>query len=103
MRSAPEFHPDVVIISHSLTLDYQFSILHDLRRLFADAQLLVEGYDNTLDAIAAVLRAGAKGYFHLSSEPSTLLTALTVVQKGRIWASREALALMTPPVSEDAP
>ncbi len=102
MRSAPELRPDVVIISHSLTLDYQFSILHDLRRLFPDAQLLVEGYDDTLDAIATVLRAGAKGYFHLSSEPPALLAALTVVHKGRIWAPREAIALMIPPVSEDA-
>jgi len=95
MRNAPsELHPDIVIVSHSLTVDYQLSILQHLRRLFPEAQLLVEGYDATLDAIADVLRAGAKGYFHLSSDPSNLLRALEIVQKGRIWAPREALVFM---------
>jgi len=95
MRSAPaELNPDVVIVSHSLTLDYQVTILHHLHTLFPDAQLLVEGYDEALDVIASVLRAGAKGYFQLSSEPSKLLQALGIIEKGRIWAPREALILL---------
>jgi DNA-binding NarL/FixJ family response regulator len=95
MRSAPaELNPDVVIVSHSLTLDYQVTILHHLHTLFPDAQLLVEGYDEALDVIASVLRAGAKGYFQLSSEPSKLLQALGIVEKGHIWAPREALILL---------
>ena len=103
MRNAPpELHPDVLVVSYSLTLDYQISILRDLMRLFPASQLLVEGYDETLDAIARVLRAGAKGYFHLSSEPANLLKALAIVQKGRIWAPREAVALMIGPFPEDA-
>ncbi len=102
MRSAPsELHPDVVIVSYSLTLDYQVSILQHLHALFPGAQLLVEGYDEALEAVANVLRAGAKGYFHLSSEPSNLLKALSIVQKGRIWAPREAVVLMVNRFSED--
>jgi len=101
MRNAsPELQPDVVVVSHSLTIDYQISILRDLTRLFPDAQLLVEGYDEALDAIANILRAGAKGYFLLSSEPASLLKALTIVHKGRIWAPREAVALMNNAPSE---
>lgn len=96
MRSAPpELHPDIVIVSHSLTIDYQVSILQHLRQLFPEAQLLVEGYDETLDAIANVLRAGAKGYFHLSSEPRNLLRALEIVEQGRIWAPREAVLMVS--------
>lgn len=103
MRSAPpELHPDIVIVSHSLTLDYQVSILQHLCHLFPEAQLLVAGYDQTLDAIANVLRAGAKGYFHLSSEPRTLLKALEVVEQGRIWAPREAVVLMVSRSSEES-
>jgi DNA-binding NarL/FixJ family response regulator len=102
MRSAPsELHPDVVIVSYSLTLDYQVSILQHLHALFPGAHLLVEGYDEALEAVANVLRAGAKGYFHLSSEPSNLLKALGIVQKGRIWAPREAVVLMVNRFSED--
>jgi len=102
MRSAPtELHPDIVIVSHSLTIDYQLTILQHLRHLFPEAQLLVAGYDATLDAIADVLRAGAKGYFHLSSDPSNLLRALEIVQKGRIWAPREALIFMVNRSSND--
>jgi DNA-binding NarL/FixJ family response regulator len=104
MRNAPpELHPDVVVVSHSLTIDYQISILRDLGRLFPGAPLLVEGYDETLDAIANVLTGGAKGYFQLSSEPENLLKALAVVHKGRIWAPREAVALMVNGFSNDAP
>ncbi len=101
MRSAPsELHPNIIIISHSLTLDYQLSILQHLHNLFPEAQLLVEGYDETLDAIADVLRAGAKGYFQLSSEPRNLLKALEIVKQGRVWAPREAMALLVGRFSE---
>src|SRR5439155_17853941 len=101
MRSASaELNPDVVIVSHSLTLDYQLSILQHLHHLFPSAELLVEGYDSTLDAIAHVLRAGARGYFQLASEPSKLLDAIAVVEDGHIWAPRDAVALMAHQLAE---
>ena len=103
LRSAPpDLSPDIVILSHSLTIDYQLSVIQQLRRLFLNAQILVEGYDETLDAIANVLRAGAKGYFHLSSEPAKLLQALRIVEEGRIWAPREAVVLMVTRSSEQS-
>jgi DNA-binding NarL/FixJ family response regulator len=103
MRSAsPELNPDVVIVSHSLTLDYQLSILQHLHHLFPTAELLVEGYDPTLDAIAHVLRAGARGYFQLSSEPSKLLDALATVDNGHIWAPRDAVALMAYQLTDES-
>ena len=95
LRSAPpDLKPDIVLVSYSLTLDYQLSILEHLHQLFPEAHLLVDGYDDTVDAISEVLRAGATGYFLLSSEPPKLLKALAIVGKGHIWAPREAVALM---------
>jgi DNA-binding NarL/FixJ family response regulator len=96
MRSPPAaIDPQIVIISHSLTFDYQLSVLQHLQQLFPKARILVEGYDDTLGAIASVLRAGARGYFQLSSsDPGKLLQALRVVEQGRIWAPREAMALL---------
>ena len=102
MRNAPsELDPHVVIVSHSLTFDYQLSVLRHLQTIFPKARILVEGYDESLDAVASVLRAGAKGYFQLSGDPSKLLQALTVVDEGRIWAPREAMALLINQFSGD--
>lgn len=95
MTSTPaDLRPEVVIVSHSLIIDYRISVVEHLRRLFPNANLLVDGYDKTLDAIAEILQAGAKGYFLLSSEPPKLLTALNIVGKGFIWAPREAVVLL---------
>lgn len=87
----PNLQPDVVIVSHSLILDYQLSILDDLHKLFPKANLLVDGYDAKLEAVSDVLRGGAQGYFVLSSDPADLLRAIGVVEKGSIWAPREAV------------
>ncbi|GAC1434726.1 MAG: two-component system response regulator NarL [Thermoanaerobaculia bacterium] len=104
LRTSPphSLDPDLVIVSHSLTFDYQFSILRHLRHLFPKAQILVEGYDEGLDAVANVLRAGAKGYFQLSSNPDRLLDALAVVARGHVWAPREAVVLLMNTFSPDS-
>jgi DNA-binding NarL/FixJ family response regulator len=102
MGSAPpEIDPQIVIVSHSLTFDDQLSVLQHLQRLFPKARILVEGYDDSLDAIANVLRVGAKGYFQLSSDPGKLLQALAIVEQGRIWAPREAMALLINEFGDD--
>lgn len=87
--------PHVLIVSHSLTIDYKLDIIQHLRRLFPAAHILVAGYEQALESIARILAAGAKGYFLLSSEPSKLLLALNVVREGHIWAPRDAVALMS--------
>jgi DNA-binding NarL/FixJ family response regulator len=89
-----DLKPDVVIVSHSLLMDFRLSILDHLRMLFPKSSLLVDGYDRTLNSIAEILRAGASGYFLLTSEPFKLLEALTIVEQGHIWAPRDAVALM---------
>jgi DNA-binding NarL/FixJ family response regulator len=96
LRSPPgDLKPDVVILAHSLIAGFRLSILEQLRSLFPRAKLLVEGYEQALDGIAILLKAGAHGYFQLSSEPAKLLQALDVVCHGAIWAPRDAVALMS--------
>lgn len=99
----PDLQPDVVIVSHSLILDYQISILNDLHNIFPQANLLVEGYDANLDSVADVLRGGAQGYFTLSSDPAELLKAISVIRKGSIWAPREALMSLLKEGAEPLP
>ena len=91
---------DVVVISYSLVLDYQLAILQEIQKLFPSANILVEGQEPALETVADVLTAGAKGFFDLSSDPSTLVKALAVVNRGFIWAPREAVALMAKRLSE---
>lgn len=90
----PHLRPDVVIVAHALTLSQDLDVLAHLQRIFPEAQLLVDGYDDTLDGIAEVLRAGAKGYFQLSSDPSHLVKALEIVRRGYIWAPRAVVSLL---------
>jgi len=90
----PDLKPDVLIVSHSLLLELRLITLDRLRKLFPNSNLLIYGYESGLDRIAEFLRAGAKGYFLLSSEPSNLIKALSVVARGQIWAPRDAVALV---------
>jgi DNA-binding NarL/FixJ family response regulator len=92
--SPPGPTPDVVIVSHSLLLEFRLISLDRLRKLFPSSNFLICGYELGLDRIAEFLRAGAKGYFLLSSEPSNLIKALSVVARGEIWAPRDAVALV---------
>ena len=96
LRTPPAaLRPDVIIVSRSLIVDFRLSMLEHLRTLFPGANLLVDGYEQATDVIAAILKAGAHGYFLLTSEPAKLLKALTVIRNGEIWAPRDAVALMS--------
>ena len=85
--------PDVVILSHSLVIDFRLTIVQHLKAVFPNANLLVTGYERSLDSIAEILHAGTTGYFQLTSDPPNLLKALRVVKSGQIWAPRDAVVL----------
>ena len=86
--------PDVVMLSHSLLIDFRLSIIQHLKTVFPNANLLVTGYERSLDSIAEILHAGTTGYFQLTADPPNLLKALRVVKSGQIWAPRDAVALL---------
>ena len=90
----PDLKPDVLIVSHSLLVELRLITLDRLRELFPNSNVLIYGYERGVDRIAEFLRAGARGYFLLSSEPSNLIKALSVVVRGEIWAPRDAVALL---------
>lgn len=97
----PELRPEIIIVSHSLIADCGVAILGHLRALFRGSRLLVEGYEDNLHIIAAILKAGADGYFLLTADPPKLLKALALTDKGEMWAPRGAVALMG--AAEDEP
>ena len=95
LKAPPDgLRPDVVILSHSLVIDFRLTIVQHLKTVFPNANLLVTGYERSFDSIAEILRAGTTGYFQLTSDPPNLLKALRVVKSGQIWAPRDAVALM---------
>jgi DNA-binding NarL/FixJ family response regulator len=68
-----------------------------LRRLFADAPVLVLGFHaGDLPLARAALRAGARGFLHLGMQPSHIARALSLASKGKTVFSRElTIALIT--------
>jgi DNA-binding NarL/FixJ family response regulator len=56
--------------------------------------ILVHGDAEQVETIAAILAAGASGYFLLSAPQTQLLEALRVVRDGNLWAPQMAVALM---------
>ncbi len=68
-----------------------------LRRLFADAPVLVLSFDaGDLPLARAALRGGARGFLHLGMQPSQIARALSLASEGEIVFSRElSIALIT--------
>jgi DNA-binding NarL/FixJ family response regulator len=54
----------------------------------------VFGEDDRLELMAEMLAVGARGYFLMSAPESYLHRALRIVHEGKIWAPREAVALL---------
>ncbi len=65
--------------------------------------ILAYGEPIGFDEMAQVLALGVNGYFVLSSRQEQLLEALRVVAARRMWAPREAVALMAQKISPPAP
>jgi DNA-binding NarL/FixJ family response regulator len=96
LRAPPvDLKPDVLIVSHSLVVDSGLTVLTHLHNLFPGKRLLLQGYDQNLPTIAALLKAGADGYFLLTADTPALLKAVRAVGDGEIWAPRGAVALMS--------
>jgi DNA-binding NarL/FixJ family response regulator len=100
LESAPsDLRPDVILLSHGLIIDYGISLIPHLKDLFGSV-VLVYGDQANLDNMAQLLAAGASGYFVLSTPPGYVSDAVLVVNKGKLWGPREAVALMAQRVTE---
>lgn len=91
-RIPGDFDPAVVMVSHTLLVDFKLSLLSKIKDLFPRANILVHGYEANIDTVAEILIAGAKGYFSLSARPEDLLESLKFVSKGLVWGPPEAIA-----------
>jgi DNA-binding NarL/FixJ family response regulator len=92
-RVPADLNPAVVMVAHTLLVDFKLSLLSTIKDLFPRAHILVHGYETNIDTIAEILIAGAKGYFSLSGRPEDLLESLKFVSKGLVWGPPEAIAL----------
>jgi DNA-binding NarL/FixJ family response regulator len=72
-----------------------------LRRLFADAPVLVLGFDaGDLPLARAALRGGARGFLHLGMQPSQVARAISLASEGETVFPRE---LVTALITQEQP
>jgi DNA-binding NarL/FixJ family response regulator len=93
LKTAPaELHPNVIMISDRLLVEFDLALLLKIIELFPEAHTLVHGYERNTDRVAEILISGAKGYFALSGNPEQLTECLRLVSRGLIWGPPEAIA-----------
>jgi DNA-binding NarL/FixJ family response regulator len=93
LRTAPaELHPNVVMVSDKLLVEFDLGLLPKIKELFPEANTLVHGFEESIDRVAEILMNGAKGYFLLSGKPEGLIESLKLVSQGLIWGPPEAIA-----------
>jgi DNA-binding NarL/FixJ family response regulator len=94
MKRAPAgVNPAVTMLAHRLIADHGIALIPFLRDLFRGTNVVVFGDDDRLEIIAEMLAVGARGYFVMSA-PASLLPAVQTIAEGKIWAPREAVALL---------
>lgn len=86
--------PDVSVVAHRLIVEYGLPLIARLREIFRRVPVLVHGDEDSITACADIFAAGASGYFHMAAPPGGLARAVTIVARGKMWGSREAIALM---------
>jgi DNA-binding NarL/FixJ family response regulator len=91
--------PDVILAARALLGSDPQAMIERIRRRHPGVPILVHGEAERLETIAAMLAAGASGYFPLNAPQTQLLQALRVVRDGDLWAPRMAVALMARPAS----
>ncbi len=67
-------------------------IMAAYRRARPALRLLVFGESNDPSFIGRVVAAGAKGYLSHTASPEEIITAVTIIADGSIWAPRKVLA-----------
>jgi len=97
-----DIKPDVCLVAHRLVVEYGLAVVPHLKDLFPGAPVLVCGDQESNHTSAEILAVGASGYFHLASPPGFLPKAVTVIVHGKMWGTREAVALMAQRVIERA-
>lgn len=82
-----QHNPDLVLLDLSLPGKGGLATLIQIRRLSPKANILIFSMHQNPAMAKKAIEAGARGYITKSSDPSTLLQAVTDVMKGRIAIS----------------
>ena len=93
-------HPSVCLLAHRLVIEYGLATIPHLTDVFSGIGVLVHGEHESLEVAAEILAVGAKGFFDLSEPIGFLPTAVKLASRGKMWGSREAVAMMAQRVAE---
>jgi len=94
MESLDKVNIDLLIMDIGLAERSGIEVIKDIRSVSPGLPILVYSvYSEKLYAFRA-LKAGAQGYVEKSTEPETLLKAVELVLRGKIWLSDECSSLL---------
>ncbi len=90
--------PDLVIVDLSLSDGNGFDLMHRIKRLSLQTQMLDSSMRDEQIFAQRCLKAGARGYVAKHESPEVLLSAIHAVLAGEVWLSE----LMTSRLLRDA-
>jgi DNA-binding NarL/FixJ family response regulator len=86
---AEKENPVLAIVDLSLPDVAGFTLIQELKRLRPNCKILVFSMQCEIKNGPRALRAGANGYLMKGEEISTLFEAIDVIEKGKMYSSRE--------------
>jgi two-component system, NarL family, response regulator DevR len=94
--------PCLTAIAQRLIMEYGIGLIPHMKDLFDSCPVLVHGEHESLESTASILAAGGAGFYSLEAPPHYLLRAVTLAANGKLWGSREAVALMASRIAAGA-
>ena len=91
---AEGWDPMVGLVAHRLVIEYGLSVVAHLKTVYEKINILVHGDDESLDATAELMTAGASGFYDMTQPLGYLVNAVMIAAEGKLWGPREAVAMM---------
>ena len=101
IQKVRESEPDVVLLDISLGDRNGIDVLKQLRREFPRIRVLMLSMFREDQYAVRALKAGAAGYLNKQSAPAELVSAITLVAKGRRYVTNEIAELLADSINED--
>jgi len=98
---AAKVEPDAVMLAYKVIESFGSAAVQRIESTYPEVPVLVHGESDCVSVMASVLAMGADGYFPLAAPQPQLLVALDIICSRRIFAPREAVALMSRPAGDD--
>ncbi|MDE3011969.1 MAG: response regulator transcription factor [Pseudomonadota bacterium] len=101
IQQVRESEPDIVLLDISLGDRNGIDVLKQLRREFPRIRVLMLSMFREDQYAVRALKAGASGYLNKQSAPAELVSAITLVAKGRRYVTPEIAELLADSINED--